>query len=134
MSDFGAHKNTQAECGSARLIVRDARFTTEYRQLWIQNPVYEIKAESTNDRLSGTARNPRFQERVPAGSAFQAEMLLKVFEGDNGDKMAKELEHALGVLQQFDALGAGGSRGSGRIKIRNFARETIAIAGVTLAA
>jgi CRISPR-associated protein Csm3 len=102
--------------------------------LWIQNPVYEIKAESTNDRLSGTARNPRFQERVPAGSAFQAEMLLKVFEGDNGDKMAKELEHALGVLQQFDALGAGGSRGSGRIKIRNFARETIAIAGVTLAA
>jgi len=59
-------------------------------------------------------------------------MPLKVFEGDKPDQMVGDLKHALAVLERFDSLGAGGSRGSGRIKIKNFSENKIALAGVTL--
>ena len=69
---------------------------------------------------------------MPSGAVFQAEMLLKVFEGDNSDKMVKDLKHALAVLQRFDSLGAGGSRGSGRIEILNFAEKKVPLSELTL--
>jgi CRISPR-associated protein Csm3 len=117
---FGAHMNMHAESGTTRLTVRDAHFTPAYAEKWKTNPVFEEKTENIIDRSRGTAEHPRTQERVPASAVFDAEMLLKVFEGDNFDKMVKDLAHALAVLERFDSLGAGGSRGSGRIKIRNF--------------
>ena len=69
---------------------------------------------------------------MPAGGVFAAEMTLKVFEGDDDAKMLKNLKNALAILQRFDSLGAGGSRGSGRIAIRNFRDEKIALASLTL--
>ncbi|HZU30185.1 MAG TPA: type III-A CRISPR-associated RAMP protein Csm3 [Candidatus Angelobacter sp.] len=127
---FGAHMNTRA--GAPRLIVRDAHFTEAYRKKWEENPVYEEKTENTIDRQRGTASNPRTQERVPAGAVFQAELVLKVFQGDNDNTMIQNLKQALGILQEFDSLGAGGSRGSGWIKIRNFKEEKKALKDVTL--
>jgi CRISPR-associated protein Csm3 len=132
---FGAHMNTSA--GGSRLTVRDAHFTAEYLKVWNLRvteglPLFEIKTENTINRNSGTAKNPRTQERVPAGGSFGAEMMLKVFEGDPGEKMVANLKNALAILQRFDSLGAGGSRGSGRIAIRNFREEKIALASLTL--
>lgn len=129
---FGAHKNTRAKCGSSRLTVRDAHFTAKYAKAWKENPTLEQKTENVIDRVHGMAEHPRTQERVPAGAAFKAEMVLKVFDGDNESLMIKNLKHALGVLEQFDSLGAGGSRGSGRIAIRNFSEKKTALASVTL--
>jgi CRISPR-associated protein Csm3 len=132
---FGAHMNTRA--GGSRLTVRDAHFTAGYLKTWNQrlaegSPLFEIKTENIIDRNSGTAKHPRTQERVPAGGVFAAEMTLKVFEGDDDAKMLKNLKNALAILQRFDSLGAGGSRGSGRIAIRNFRDEKIALASLTL--
>lgn len=129
---FGAHMNMQAKCGTSRLIVRDAHFTPEYSKCWKENPVFEVKTENIIDRTRGTARDPRTQERVPAGAVFQAEMLLKVFEGDGPDKMVKDLKNALAIVQRFDSLGAGGSRGSGRIALRNFSEKKVSLAELTL--
>jgi CRISPR-associated protein Csm3 len=134
---FGAHMNTKAASGASRLTVRDARLTEEYRKTWDQRikdglPVLELKTENIIDRTKGMALHPRTQERVPAGATFHAEMVLKVFEGDNSDAMVTNLKNSLAILQRFDSLGAGGSRGSGRIAIRNFRDEKIALAGLTL--
>jgi CRISPR-associated protein Csm3 len=132
---FGAHMNTDA--GTSRLTVRDARFTPEYLAQWQQRvaeglPVLETKTENIIHRERGVAEHPRTQERVPAGAVFGAEMVLRVFEKDNDTEMLKNLKNALAVIQRFDSLGAGGSRGSGRIRIRNFRSEKIALAGLTL--
>ncbi len=132
---FGAHMNTNA--GTSRLTVRDARFTSNYLRQWQQRvseglPVLEIKTENTIDRNRGVAQNPRTQERVPAGAVFGAEMVLRVFEGDDDNKMLGNIKNALAVIERFDSLGAGGSRGSGRIRIRNFRSEKIELAGLSL--
>jgi CRISPR-associated protein Csm3 len=132
---FGAHMNTSA--GASRLTVRDAHFTGGYRKIWNQRiaegmPLFEVKTENIIDRNRGTAEHPRTQERVPAGATFQAEMVLKVFEGDEDSKMVASLKNALAILQRFDSLGAGGSRGSGRIAVRNFQEEKVALASLTL--
>lgn len=129
---FGAHMNMRAECGTARLTVRDAHFTANYGELWKKNPIFEAKTENIIDRTRGTAEHPRTQERVPAGAVFQAEMLLKVFEGDDSGRMVKDLKNALAILQRFDSLGAGGSRGSGRIAIRGFSEKKVSLAELTL--
>jgi len=129
---FGAHMNLRAESGISRLSVRDAHFTESYRKTWKLNPVFEAKTENTIDRSRGTAENPRTQERVPAGAVFQAEMVLKVFERDNDGKMVKDLKNALAIVQRLDSLGAGGSRGSGRIAIRSFSEKKIALSDLTL--
>jgi CRISPR-associated protein Csm3 len=137
---FGAHvvgnnrdRNERAEREATRLTVRDAHFTKEYKKQWGENPVFEAKTENIIDRNRGAARDPRTQERVPAGAVFQAEMLLKVFEGDDHKKMVKDLKNALAILERFDSLGAGGSRGSGRIAIRNFSEKMVPLAELTLA-
>jgi CRISPR-associated protein Csm3 len=132
---FGAHKNTHA--GPSRLTVRDARFTAEYLAQWRERvdkglPVLETKTENIIDRSRGVAQHPRTQERVPAGAVFGAEMVLKVFEGDDDEKMVANLKNALAIIERFDSLGAGGSRGSGRIRIRGFRTKKIALAGLTL--
>jgi len=130
-----AHKNTAAE--SSRLTVRDARFTDEYRNEWKQRtleglPVLETKTENIIDRRRGVAEHPRTQERVPPGAVFSAEMILKIFDGDDSNEMERNLKNALAILERFDSLGAGGSRGSGRIQICNFRPNKIALAGLSL--
>jgi CRISPR-associated protein Csm3 len=134
---FGAHMNMRAESGPSRLTVRDAHFTEEYLKIWNQRiaegmPLFEVKTENTIDRNRGTALNPRTQERVPAGAMFLAGMVLRVFEGDDHNKMVANLKNALAILQRFDSLGAGGSRGSGRIAVRNFGEEKVALAALTI--
>ena len=136
---FGAHMNPRAESGTSRLMVRDARFSEEYRQIWVTRlsegqPTFEVKTENTIDRQRGTALNPRTQERVPAGARFSAELILKVFEGDDDTGMVAKLKNALAIVERFDSLGAGGSRGSGRIAIHNFKQEKVALANLTLTA
>lgn len=132
---FGAHMNTSA--GGSRLTVRDAHFAAEYLSIWNRRiaegtPLFEIKTENIIDRSSGTAKHPRTQERVPAGAVFSAEMILRVFEGDADQAMVGNLKNALAILQRFDSLGAGGSRGSGRIAVRNFREEKVALASLKL--
>ncbi len=77
----------------------------------------EEKAEVAIDRVSGTAQGGalRTVERVPAGTVFEFEIVLRVFKEGEQDKHIEILKQGLKLLEN-DALGGFGSRGSGRIK------------------
>lgn len=77
----------------------------------------EEKAEVAIDRVSGTAKGGalRTVERVPAGTVFEFEIVLRVFKEGEQDKHIDILKQGLKLLEN-DALGGFGSRGSGRIK------------------
>ena len=75
----------------------------------------EVKSENSINRIEGTAKDPRFTERVPEGAQFDLLITFKVFENDD-EKLFKMLLTGLKLLE-MDALGGSGSRGYGRIKI-----------------
>ena len=74
----------------------------------------EIKAENTIDRLTAKA-NPRFMERVPAGTVFEGLIVIKLFSEDDV-KLLSILKEGFKLLED-DYLGGSGSRGYGRVKL-----------------
>jgi len=78
-------------------------------------PFTEVKAENSIDRIKGTAKDPRFTERVPADTEFRFCITLKRLEPDE-DLVSFLLEGM--KLLQMDALGGSGSRGYGRINFQ----------------
>jgi CRISPR-associated protein Csm3 len=75
----------------------------------------EAKSENTINRISGTADNPRFTERVIAGSQFDFRLSLKVHDGED---LLPLLLQGLKLLE-LDSLGGSGSRGYGKIEFKN---------------
>ena len=118
---FGAHKNTRSSAAPTRLLVRDMFLTDEkrkeYQELLVEKGVsyLENKAENMINRNSGTAENPRFIERVPAGAEFGFELQLQVFEGDPIEKMLAAVKQGLSEVEAT-YIGGSGSRGSGQVK------------------
>jgi CRISPR-associated protein Csm3 len=79
----------------------------------LDDELTEVKSENAIDRITSQA-NPRTLERVPAGSRFHVRFVLDVLcEEDKG--LLRKLLEGLRLLED-DALGGGGSRGSGRIR------------------
>lgn len=119
---FGCSKSANLQVPTA-LIVRDATLnekkTKENLQL-IENDfsvfnLIEEKTENTINRLIGTAKSPRKQERVVPGTIFDFEMVFRVF-ADDKEELLKYIKEGLDLLQA-DYLGGNGSRGCGKIKI-----------------
>jgi CRISPR-associated protein Csm3 len=117
-------KDTQ-NIQTARVTFRDAFFNEE----WYQNNIdkrnlldTEVKSENTINRISGTADNPRFKERVLAGSEFDIVLQLKTFnkdgKTDDADRLMNTLLRGFALLE-LDALGNSGSRGYGQIEFSN---------------
>lgn len=106
-----------------RAIFRDTFLTKESRKLYLESKIKlsEEKAENTINRVNITA-NPRFMERVPAGVAFDFEVVLRTFDEDKDLPLAKTLELGLKLLEN-DALGGGGSRGNGKIEFEKYQKE-----------
>ncbi|EAY25754.1 type III-A CRISPR-associated RAMP protein Csm3 [Microscilla marina] len=127
------------ETGPTRLIVRDCNPDDATQEMWKNldsELLYtEYKPENTIDRLTSAA-NPRFIERVVAGSYFDFEVILGVFynelmdeQGNNvttedyrteqvnaSKKDVANLMQALRLLEN-NTLGKSGSRGYGQIKL-----------------
>lgn len=86
---FGPHKNTSHSLGPTRILVRDSKLSqetrNEYKELAVKGGVLplENKTENIINRLKGHAEHPRSLERVPAGSKFDMEIAVQIFEGDN---------------------------------------------------
>ncbi|MCD6451523.1 MAG: type III-A CRISPR-associated RAMP protein Csm3 [Acidobacteria bacterium] len=78
-------------------------------------PYSEVKAENTIDRITAQA-NPRFLERVPAGSRFNFELIFDYYEGIVLSTDFKLVFEALSLLED-DYLGGCGTRGSGKVAI-----------------
>lgn len=110
-----------------RLVVRDCPLSEEDRKRFLEAPesFFEEKTEVLIDRISGKAHGnvgPRQTERVPAGVAFDCEMVFRLYDtGDGGERDLQCLNwtlQGLALLEQ-DALGGSGSRGYGRIAFEN---------------
>jgi CRISPR-associated protein Csm3 len=113
--------------GPTRLIVRDApldpAWAEEVRGRGLL--LTEEKMEVSINRLEGKAASagPRTTERVPAGARFPFEMTYRVFsfDGDGGAQDRDLLNHLFTALRmlELDALGGSGSRGYGRVRVRD---------------
>ena len=78
-------------------------------------PLTEVKSVNSINRISGTAQNPRFTERVSAGLSFDFSINLKELDIDSNDDLVDFLLQGLKLLE-YDALGGSGSRGYGRVE------------------
>jgi CRISPR-associated protein Csm3 len=104
----------------ARLAVFDAplnaeSITAQMREN-LDDEITEVKSENAIDRITSQA-NPRTLERVPAGARFHVRMVLDVL-CEEDKALAARLIEGLRLLED-DALGGGGSRGSGRVRFAN---------------
>src|SRR6202050_2920470 len=104
----------------ARLAVYDApldpeSITAQMREN-LDDEITEVKSENSIDRITSQA-NPRTLERVPAGARFHVRMVLDVL-CEEDKALAARLIEGLRLLED-DALGGGGSRGSGRVLFAN---------------
>lgn len=113
--------------GPSRLVVRDSH-PDKHTQTWWEKldselQYTEIKSENGINRITSAA-NPRFIERVAAGSRFEFEMVYSVFKISEKDEAAA-LEAAKGDLDnlrmallmlEHNFIGKSGSRGYGRVQ------------------
>ena len=104
----------------ARLTVYDApldpeSITAQMRDN-LDDEITEVKSENAIDRITSQS-NPRTLERVPAGARFRVRLVLDVLCEEDKALAARVLE-GLRLLED-DALGGGGSRGSGRVRFSN---------------
>src|SRR5580692_3252665 len=104
----------------ARLTVYDSpleqdSITAQMREN-LDDEITEVKSENAIDRITSQA-NPRTLERVPAGARFRVRMVLDVL-CDEDKALAARVIEGLRLLED-DALGGGGSRGSGRVRFGN---------------
>lgn len=79
----------------------------------LDDELTEVKSENAVDRITSQA-NPRTLERVPAGAKFSFRVVLDVLCAEDKPLLARVAE-AMRLLED-DALGGGGSRGSGRVR------------------
>lgn len=79
----------------------------------LDDELTEVKSENAVDRITSQA-NPRTLERVPAGAKFSFRIIVDVLCEEDKPLLARVAE-AMRLLED-DALGGGGSRGSGRIQ------------------
>ncbi|MDF9408705.1 type III-A CRISPR-associated RAMP protein Csm3 [Pelotomaculum isophthalicicum JI] len=120
----GTHKARESVLGPTRIIVRDAFLTSEsVKELKAANQekgIYytEVKHENLVDRKTGKAEHPRPNERVPAGSKFDFEIVLRIFENDNENAALNLIREGLSLVQK-EYLGGSGSRGYGKVRFIN---------------
>ena len=77
----------------------------------------EVKFENSIDRLTSQA-NPRQIERVPAGAKFAFQLVYNVEDQAELNEDMQALKQAFTLLQ-MDYLGGNGSRGYGRVQLKN---------------
>lgn len=119
---FG-HSNVRAGQQPSRLIFRDALLEedseNELKEA-LPGSFVEVKTEIAMDRNTGSAQRGalRQQERVPEGTQFDFEMVIRLFEEDEPRKKAYFELLADGFLMlESDYLGGCGTRGYGKVEI-----------------
>lgn len=103
--------------GPTRLAFWDCQLKTKWKEEALDKRnllATEAKSENTINRISGTADNPRFIERVIAGAEFDFKLSLKVV--DDEDLLPLLLQGL--KLLELDSLGGSGSRGYGKIEFK----------------
>jgi CRISPR-associated protein Csm3 len=116
MEKVGGEAIESATATPARLTVYDAPLVVDsispQMRENLDDELTEVKSENAVDRITSQA-NPRTLERVPAGARFRFRAVLDILCPEDRPLLARVAE-ALRLLED-DALGGGGSRGSGRV-------------------
>lgn len=100
----------------SRLIFSDC-YLTNKEQLIKTGGMTEVKFENTINRQTAIA-NPRQIERVVRGAEFGLRIVYDVLEESELEADFKNIYRAFKLLE-MDYLGGHGTRGSGRVKIKN---------------
>ncbi|MEF2825107.1 MAG: type III-A CRISPR-associated RAMP protein Csm3 [Peptococcaceae bacterium] len=100
----------------SRLIFSDC-YLTNKEQLIKTGGMTEVKFENTINRQTAIA-NPRQIERVVRGAEFGLRIVYDVLEESELEVDFKNIYRAFKLLE-MDYLGGHGTRGSGRVKIKN---------------
>ena len=100
----------------SRLIFSDC-YLTNKEQLIKTGGMTEVKFENTINRQTAIA-NPRQIERVVRGAEFGLKIVYDVLEESELEADFKNIARAFKLLE-MDYLGGHGTRGSGRVKIKN---------------
>ena len=119
---FGITENKAINTSNqpSKIIVRDAMLSDDSKKMLLDcdnldMPYTENKFENVIDRVKGIAQHPRQTERVPAGSIFNAEFVINVWDDDDEQELMALFEKGIRLLEN-DYLGGSGSRGYGQIK------------------
>lgn len=107
--------NAKTTFEPTRLIFRDCYLKEEYAKLLEDEKIkLENKPGVRIDRNTGKAAERALfpMERIPEGCEFNFEISIRVFENDDKKALEKWLTSGLFLLEQ-DAIGGGGTRGSG---------------------
>jgi CRISPR-associated protein Csm3 len=78
----------------------------------------EVKTENRIDRIRGVAEHPRQTERVPAGACFDFRLTVKRLDIDGDGQALRAMVLAGLRLLELDSLGGSGSRGYGKVRLR----------------
>lgn len=115
---FGCSKNADGNPQSSRLIFSDAILNNmeELKRKGLSVPT-EAKEENTINPLTAIA-NPRMIERVVKGAEFPLSLIYNAIDPDTVEEDLSLLADGLRLLQ-YDYIGGHGSRGYGRIAIRD---------------
>ncbi|MDY5422810.1 type III-A CRISPR-associated RAMP protein Csm3 [Hornefia butyriciproducens] len=115
---FGCSKNADGNPQSSRLIFSDAILNNmeELKRKGLSVPT-EAKEENTINPLTAIA-NPRMIERVVKGAVFPLSLIYNAIDPDTVEEDLSLLADGLRLLQ-YDYIGGHGSRGYGRIAIRD---------------
>ena len=114
---------------AARLQFFDLQMTKKSRKRFdaveLDTYIGEVKFENTISRITAAA-NPRQIERVPAGAEFDFKLVYNV---ENKEELQGDMETlAKGFkLLQMDYLGGHGSRGYGRVSLKDFSLDVFAL-------
>lgn len=105
----------------ARLTAYDApldldSITVQMREN-LDDELTEVKSENAIDRITAQS-NARTLERVPAGAKFKVRLVLDILCAEDRELVAT-LVQGIRLLED-DALGGGGSRGSGRVRFNGW--------------
>lgn len=119
---FGMPARRNSEAKNSRLQFIDLKMTPEsfrrFSKLDLDTYIGEVKFENSIDRVTCVA-NPRQIERVPAGAEFDFRLIYNVENPEQVNADMQLLADGLELLQ-LDYLGGSGSRGYGRVSLRNF--------------
>ena len=122
---FGAAAKSSNSGRPSRLQFFDLPLTESSLQhlekLELDTYIGEVKFENTINRLTSEA-NPRQIERVIAGAKFGVSIVYDVTDPAQVEEDLSLLAKGMKLLQ-MDYLGGHGSRGSGRVSLKNFALE-----------
>ena len=113
----GSDDEEAAKLGPSRCSFADCMLDEKWKEVARENhyAFTEVKPENSINRIRGTAENPRFTERVPAGAEFNFSITLKEMDIDSEEGLQEFLLEGLKLLE-MDALGGNGSRGYGRVR------------------